>query len=387
LCYAELATTYPHAGGDYHYLRRAFGQRLSFLFAWARVSVIQTGSIALLAFIFGDYATQLLPLGEFSSSLYAALAVTALTGLNLAGVRQGTRTQVLLTVVEVVGVLLIVATGLACAAPPEAARVSSPPPHGSFGLAMVFVLLTYGGWNEAVYVSAELRDTRRHMVWVLIVSLLFITGLYVSVNWAYLRTLGLAGMARSDAVAADVMGRAYGAQGVLAVSLCIAISALTSANATVFTGARTLYAAAQDFPPFAGLGRWNGRAGTPARALVVQGAMALLLVLLGMLTRQGFETIVAYTAPVFWFFFLLTGMAFFVLRWKDRGVVRPFRVPLYPLTPLLFCLTSAYLLYASLGHTGTGALIGVAVLATGALLLWCTDAVSRQPHPSRTGEH
>jgi amino acid transporter len=283
-------------------------------------------------------------------------------------------------------VLLIIATGLAYAAPPEAASAASPPAAGSFGLAMVFVLLTYGGWNEAVYLSAELRHTRRHMVWVLMVSLLFITGLYISVNWAYLRTLGLAGMAQSDAVAAEVMGRAYGPQGILVVSLCIAISALTSANATVFTGARTLYAAAQDFPPFAGLGRWHSRAGTPARALVVQGSMALLLVLLGMLTRKGFETIVEYTAPVFWFFFLLTGIALFVLRRKDKAVVRPFRVPLYPLTPLLFCLTSAYLLYASLGHTGTGALIGVAVLAMGALLLWCTDAGTRQAHPYRTGE-
>jgi amino acid transporter len=388
LCYAELATAYPHAGGDYHYLRRAFGQRLSFLFAWARLSVIQTGSLALLAFVFGDYATQLLPLGGYSSPLYAALAVIVLTGLNMAGVRQGTRTQAWLTVVEVMGVLLIIVTGLASAAPPmpEAAHASSQPATGSFGLAMVFVLLTYGGWNEAVYVSAELRDVRRNMARVLIVSLLLVTGLYILVNWAYLRTLGLTGMAQSDAVAADVMGRVYGAQGILTVSLCIAVSALTSANATVFTGARTLYAAGQDFPPFAFLGRWDRRAGTPVSALVVQGTFALLLVLLGMLTRKGFETIVEYTAPVFWLFFLLTGVALFVLRRKDREIVRPFRVPFYPLTPLLFCLTSAYLLYASLGYTGIGAFVGVAVLATGALLLWCTGTATRSAHPSQKGE-
>ena len=117
LCYAELATTYPHAGGDYHYLRRAFGQRLAFLFAWARISVIQTGSIALLAFVFGDYAAQLLPLGAYSSSLYAALAVIVLTGLNMLAFGTARARRALLTVVEVAGVLLIIVTGLFFAAP------------------------------------------------------------------------------------------------------------------------------------------------------------------------------------------------------------------------------------------------------------------------------
>ena len=365
LCYAELATAYPHAGGDYHYLRRAFGQRLAFLFAWARLSVIQTGSIALLAFIVGDYAAP----------LYAAVTIIALRGLNLAGGRHGTRTQSLLTVMVVVGLLLITATGLVCTAPatPETAGAAPPPAAGSFGLALVFVLLTYGGWNEAVYVATELHDTRRNMARALIVSLLLVIGLYVAVNWAYLRALGLNGVARADAVAAELMGHAYGTLGTLAVSLCITVCALTSANATVLTGARLVYAAGRDFPLFAFLGRWSGRAGAPTGALVAQGAVALLLVLCGALTRKGFETIVEYTAPVFWCFFLLTGIALFVLRWKDRDVVRSFRVPLYPLTPLFFCLTSAYLLYASLSYTGAGALVGVAVLATGVLLLWFLD--------------
>ena len=375
LCYAELATAYPHAGGDYHYLRRAFGQRLAFLFAWARLSVIQTGSIALLAFIIGDYVARLVPLGEYAAPLYAAVTITALTGLNLAGVRHGTRTQSLLTVMVVVGLLLITATGLLLTAPamPETTSAAPPPAPGSFGLALVFVLLTYGGWNEAVYVSTELHDTRRNMARALIVSLLLVTGLYVAVNWAYLRILGLSGVARADAVAAELMGHAYGTLGTLVVSLCITVCALTSANATVLTGARMVYAAGRDFPLFAFLGRWSGRSGAPTGALVAQGAVALLLVLCGTLTRKGFETIVEYTAPVFWCFFLLTGIALFVLRWKDRDVARPFRVPLYPLTPLLFCLTSAYLLYASLSYTGTGALVGVAVLATGALVLWLLD--------------
>jgi len=378
LCYAELATTYPHAGGDYHYLTRAFGYRLSFLFAWARISVIQTGSIALLAFVFGDYSSQILSLGSYSSSIYAALVIIALTGLNIIGVRQGTRTQNLLTVVEVLGVLFIIVAGLVFVVPaPEATTAvasggesGSVTPLSALGLAMVFVLLTYGGWNEAAYISAELRDTRRNMARALVWSILTITALYVLVNWAYLRTLGLAGTAQSEAIAADVMRRVLGASGVGLISVLVAVSALTSANASIFTGARTNYALGRDFSPFSFLGRWSERAATPVNALLAQGAVSLLLVLLGTATRKGFETIVEYTAPVFWFFFLLTGIALFVLRRREPEIERPFRVPLYPLTPLLFCLTSAYLLYSSLVYTGTGALVGVAVLATGALLLF-----------------
>ncbi|MEJ7618952.1 MAG: amino acid permease [Pyrinomonadaceae bacterium] len=373
LCYAELATTYPHAGGDYHFLTRAFGSKLSFLFAWARMAIIQTGSIALLAFVFGDYFSQVLPLGgAYSSPLYAALIVIALTALNIAGIRQGTGAQNLLTIVEVLGVVLIIIVGLTLPAPvAQAASTTTTAAASSsaFGLVMVFVLFTYSGWNEASYVSAELRGDRRNIMRVLVISIAFLTALYVLVNFAYLRALGLAGTAQSEAVAADVMRLAFGDRGAALISVLIAISALTSANATVFTGARTNYALGRNFAPFAILGRWSRRADAPVNALVVQGLVALLLVILGAWTLEGFKAIVEYTAPVFWFFLLLTGVALFVLRRRDQTIVRPFRVPLYPLTPLVFCATSAYLLYSSLAYTGKGALIGVAVLCLGALIL------------------
>jgi amino acid transporter len=139
-------------------------------------------------------------------------------------------------------------------------------------------------------------------------------------------------------------------------------------------GSRTHYAMGRDFPLFSPLGRWSARAGAPVNALLVQGAISLALVGVGFITRRGFETMVEYTAPVFWFFFLLVGVSLLVLRRREPHVVRPFRVPLYPLTPLLFCASCAYLLYSSLAYTGAGALVGVAVLATGlvplALMRW-----------------
>jgi amino acid transporter len=373
LCYAELATSYPHAGGDYHFLTRAYGKQLAFLYAWSRVTVVQTGSVALLAFVFGDYASQLLSLGQHSAALYAALVVVALTGLNVVGVRQGSRTQNWLTAVEVLSLLLVIVAGLALAAP-EAAEAARPAPSqgpgASLGLALVFVLLTYGGWNEAAYVSAEVKGPPRNVARALLLSIAVITGLYMLVNWAYLRGLGLEGVARSDAVAADLMRRVAGDRGAQFVSLLVAVSALTSANATVITGARTNYAMGRDFRLFDFLGRWHERANTPTNALLVQGVIALTLVLAGALARQGFGAMVEYTAPVFWLFFFLTGLSLIVLRFKEPEVERPFRVPLYPLTPLLFCAACLYMLQSSLAYTGAGALAGVAVLAAGLPVLW-----------------
>ena len=379
LCYAELATTYPHAGGDYHYLSRAYGPHVGFLFAWARMAVIQTGSIALLAFIFGDYASRLLHLGAHSSAVYAALAVVGLTALNAAGVRESKHVQNVLTTVEVLGLLLIAVVGLALVAPsaePAVSPAMQPPGGGSFGAAMVLVLLTYGGWSEAAYVSADVRQPERNMLRTLLLSIGLITGLYLLVNLAYLRGLGLAGVARSEAVAADLMGRAFGGLAPEMISLLIAVSALTSANTTIFTGARTGYALGRDFVSLAWLGRWNERVNTPGNALLAQAGWALVLIVLGAVARGGFETMVSYTSPVFWFFFMLAAFSVIVLRRKDPGSPRPFRVPGYPITPLLLSATSAYLLYSSVAYTGAGALVGVGVLGVGAVLSAATVRLS-----------
>jgi len=367
--YAELATAYPHAGGDYYYLTRAFGRRIAFLFGWARMSVIQTGSITVFAFVVGDYLSQIVSLGQYSPAIYAAVVVLVMTGLNILGVRQGTGTQNALTAIQVAGMVLVILAGLITASPEPAADTARSAGSTSFGLMMVFVLFTYGGWNEAAYVSGELRDVRHNMARALILSVLVITTLYVAINWAYLHGLGLSGVAGSQGVAADLMRRAFGDIGARGISVLIAIAALTSANATIFTGGRSSYAFGCDFRQFRFMGHWNPRTGTPVNGLIVQGAVSLALVLLGVFTRQGFQTMVDYTAPVFWLFFLLTGIAFFVLRRKDRTTNRPFRVPLYPLPPIVFCIMCAYLLYSSLAYARIGAMAGVAVLAVGALLL------------------
>ena len=369
LCYAELASTYPSAGGEYHFLRKAYGGRPAFFLAWGRLAVIQTGSIALLAFVFGDYATRVFSLGPHSAAVYAGLVVVGLTAINIAGVREGTATQKSLTVLEVAGIAVVALLGLTLAAPAAAPAGPAPTPHtGAIGLVMVFVLLTYGGWNEAAYLSAELKGERT-IVRALVVSIGIITLLYLLANLAYLRALGLAGTAQSEAVAADVVRLALGDNAAKGLSVLVAISALTSANATVFTGARTNYALGRDVRVLSALAQWDARTGTPRTALLVQAAVALALVVFGAIARRGFETMVEYTAPVFWFFVLLVALSLFVLRRRDPETPRRFHVPLYPITPALFAVAAAYLCYASLAYTGVGALAGVAVLAAGGVVL------------------
>jgi amino acid transporter len=371
LCYAELATVYPDVGGAYYYLKRAFGRGVAFLFAWARMTVIQTGSIALLAFVFGDYVSQIWRLGTFSSSIYAAIGIALLTALNIIGLQQGKWTQNLLSAAKVLGLLLVVILGLTAipnsAAPAPVESASS----GTWGLAMVFVLLSYGGWNEAAYISAEIQDGRRNIVRSLMWSIGIITAIYLLINLAYLRGLGLGNMAQSEAVAADLMRSLWGEPGALFISVLIAIATLGATNATIFTGARTNFALGQDFSLFGFMGRWQQRPSSPIHALLLQAAIALALVFLGTLTRKGFETMVDYTAPIFWFFFLLSGISLLVLRIREPHIVRPFRVPFYPFTPLLFCAVCGYLLYSSLAYTGVGAVAGVLVVAAGIpVLFW-----------------
>lgn len=365
LCYAELATAYPHAGGEYHYIGRAFGKKTAFFFGWSRMTVIQAGSIALLAFIFGDYAAQGFYPGGLSSPLWAACSIVVLTMLNVIGVRTGKWTRNVLSVIKASGLLAIVLAGLLSPHHAHAAVPGIPAAPAAVGLAMIFVLLTYGGWNEAAYISSELRDVRRDMVKSLVWSIFFITAVYVLVNLVFIKVLGMHALKGSEAVAWDAMDRIAGPRGALLMSAFVCISALGSMNGTMVTGARSNFAFAREFTLFRRMGDWDSAKSSPVRALIVQGAIALLLVLLGALTRNGFVTVVEYTAPVFWFFFLLATISLIVLRSREAGTVRPFTVPFYPFTPLLFGLVCVCMLLSSVMYTGVGALFGIVVPAAG----------------------
>ncbi len=375
LCYAELATTYPHAGGDYHFLTRAYGKNVSFLYGWAKAMVINTGSIALLAFVFGDYMTKVLPLGANSTIYWAALIVITLTLINLIGIHASAGIQTLLTILEVCGLAAIIVAGFGMFGNPlppvdNPSVFSSNPPLGMLGLGMVFVLLTFGGWNESAYISAELKGTSKTIVTVIVASLAVITVIYLLVNIALINGLGLKALASSKAAPADLLGLAFGPLGEKLLGLFVAIAALTSINATMIVGARTNYAMGEDWQGLSKMGRWESTRGSPSFAYLVQGVISLALVGFGALQSDGFEAMVEFTAPVFWVFLFLVGLGLFILRYKDDAV-RPFKVPLYPITPLIFCGSCAYLAYSSImyAHSKGAVAISMYVMIAGVVAL------------------
>jgi len=370
LCYAELSAAHPHAGGEYHFLSRAYGRPIAMMFGWARCTVIQTGAIAAVAFMLGDYLTQVGPLGPYSSALYAAAAVIVFTGVNIIGTIQGKNLQIAVTFIEIAAIAAIIGFGLLSNPSPAGPPPVHPPPEtAALGMAMIFVLLTYGGWNEAAYLTGELHDAPRNIVKVLALGTLILVVLYTLANVALLKILGLEGLQGSDAVAADMMRVVAGQPGETIVTLAIVVAAVSTLNATIFTGSRVFYAMGRDLKAMQWLGEWDGRGKTPLNGQLAQAAITLALILMGAFAPNGFKAMVDYTAPVFWGFLLLVGFGLFILRWRHPTQPLPFRVPLYPLTPALFCLTCLYMLYASLKHTGSAAWVGVVVLLIGLPIL------------------
>ena len=403
LCYAELATSYPRDGGDYEYLSRAYGRWLGFLFGWCQLSVILSASIGTMAFAFADYAAATWPaLGSWTAWL-AAAAVVALTVPNALGNVVGTAMQNLLTVAKLLGLGSIALVGIWTAS--DAASSLPPPPQSftpSFGLAIVFVLYAFGGWNDAAFVAAEVRDQRRNLPRALLLGTTAITLIYLVVNVAYIRVLGFDAARLSPTPAADVFAAAFGGPGRAVVSVIVMLSALGAINGMILTGSRVYATLGEDYRPVKWLATWNRRTGVPLAAIAIQSVAALLWILAvgtpagrDLVNRVldgvgvpalpwedffgGFETLLAGSAPVFWMFFLLTGLAVFILRRREPHVERPFRIPFYPLPPLVFCTTCLYMIYSSLSYAGWLALLGVVPVAFGGgLLLVLAQLCKRQ---------
>lgn len=372
LCYAEIAAAHPNAGGEYHFLYKGFGSSIAFLFSWGRMTVIQTGSIGLAAFILGDYASLILHLGPHSSAIYAAITVILLTTINILGTGYSRNAQNTATFI-ILGslVLLAVIGGFKNDGTTFSTTEFLSTPQSGFGSAMIFVLLTYGGWNEAVYLSAELKDVRKNMSTVLIAGIGIITTIYVAVNFAYVNVLGLEGVQNTDAIGVALVENIFGGGSSIIMALIVIFAALSTANATIITGARTNYALGRDFEILKYLGRWNGKRNAPQNALLIQGIITLLLILLGTFTKEAVSTMVDYTAPVFWLFLLLTTSTLFIFRKTNSVQSMPYKVPFYPITPILFILACAYMLYSSILFTGTGAVFGIGVLLLGIpVLVW-----------------
>ena len=362
LVYAELASRHPETGGEYTFLRHAFGEGAAFVFAWARMTVIQTGAIAAVAFVFGEYASQIVSLGPASTAIWAAIGVAVLTGLNIVGTLQSKALQKVMEILLITALGVIAIGGIALGSAPAAQPQAS---GGAFTLMMIFVLYTFGGWNEGAYLAGEVREARRNMVKVLAGGIVLVTALYLLVNWGYYRALGLNGLKESKAIGVDTMKVLAGDKAALLVAVVVCVSALTTMNAAIFTGARTNWALGRDYRLFTFLGNWRESGSTPANALIVQLVIMLILIWAGSLTRDGFEAMVAYGLPVFWTFLFLTGLTLFIFRRRNEPAP-VFRTPLYPIVPIAFLAMCVFMMWSSVDYVANspyGPKFGALVLA------------------------
>ena len=394
LCYAELATAFPRQGGDFIYLSKAFGRPLGFLFAWCQLWVVRPGSIGAMAYVFARYADQLVPLGsgeDRSAALlsYAVGSVVVLSVVNILGVQTGKWTQNVLTTAKVAGLSLVAIVGLLFTSPQAAAVKPSEGGSASFGLAMILILFAYGGWNEMAYVGAEVRDPRKNILRALILGTVAVAAIYLVVMLAFLHAMGgLAGLQQAKAVAADVFSLGFGPWGGKFISLLIAVSALGAINGQVFTGARIYYAMGQEHRMYGVLGRWSPLLGTPVWSLLVQGAITLAVVVgFGWAgAHKGFEKMVIFTTPVFWFFLVLVGISLFVLRRREPESPEPYRVPLYPIVPIVFCLSSLYMAYSgvryAIDNKSPEAFWSIGLLLVGVVLCFFDRRPETPPEPT-----
>jgi APA family basic amino acid/polyamine antiporter len=375
LGYAELASAYPQEGGDYVYLSRAYGRWAGYLFGWIQLAIVRPGDIAVMAFAFAMYVRKIYdPFANYpipySLQTYAVAAVVILTVVNILGVKGGKWVQNILTTAKVLGLLAIVGVALAARPDSRIAETFEPLP---ISLAFIFVLFTFGGWNEMAYVAAEVKDPRRNIVRALVFGTAAVTGLYLLVNGAFLYTLGYGGLVSSEAVAADCVSTVFPEIGSRLISALICISALGAVNGLIFTGARISYALGAGHRIFGVLGRWHGRTGTPVWALVVQGAIAVAIIVI----FGSFVDTIVYTAAAVYLFYLATNLSVIVLRYKEPRTERPYRVTGYPFTTLVFCAVCAFLVYSAVSYAwrerqGSVILLAV-VLFFGMLLYWLID--------------
>src|SRR3989338_2129192 len=366
LCYAELAAMFPASGGDYIYLRETFGRVWAFLFGWTTLFIERTGTIAILGVLFAEYLSRIVAYDAATQRWVAASAIILLTGVNVVGVRWGKYVQNLFTVIKILALVVLSVAGIRAVLLGITVQPnwSLPALDGSLwqamGMAMVFVLWTYGGWTEAAYVAEEVKDPTRNVPRAIILGLAGVTGLYLLVNWAYLLFIPVASLPQTPLVASAVMEGAAGAGGGVFIAWMVACSAFGALNGYILTGARILYALGKEHALFARLAEVHPRFHTPAAALWANAGIAVLLVF-----TKTFEQIMTYSTVVIQVFFMLAVAAVMILRRSRPRLKRPYRVWGYPVTPIVFLVTMVGFIAAVCWGEPMEALFGFGLLALG----------------------
>ncbi|MFD1611601.1 APC family permease [Sphingomonas tabacisoli] len=359
--YAELAARRPDVGGQYAYLRDAWGPLPAFLYGWALLLVIQSGGMAAVAITFARYVVDLTGIGVPEWTL-AVASLALLTAINCLGVRAGGTVQSLLMVLKIGAIAMLVLCGLLLAPhAPAAVRETAVPVAGvaAIGAALTPVMFSYGGWQTASFVAGEMRDPRRDLARALMLGVLGVVTLYALTALVCVLVLGPEGLAQSKTPASDVMRAALGETGATLIGLGIAISALGFLSQGMLTTPRVYFAMAEDGLFFRGIAAVSPRTHAPVAAILLQGVVACLIALSGT-----YGQILSYVVSVDFIFFGLTGAALFVYRRRTPDM-DGFRAPGHPWTTLFFVLACAVTVLGTVWTSPVNSAIGFAILLAG----------------------
>jgi APA family basic amino acid/polyamine antiporter len=380
LTFAELGTLFPKAGGHYAYLRDAYHPMAGFLYGWGLLLMIEGGAIAAVGITFAEYTLRLVGRPEASGQLLAVLAIVFVAGVNYMGVKPGSRVLNTFVILKLIPLAVLIVAGLVMPVPggEAGATLAQPGPTGTFspvesgpssmllfafGAALIPVMFSYGGWQNANYVAEEMKDPVRDLPVSLLAGTALVVLVYGSVNFVYLRTLGHAGLANTLTPASDAAGALFGDTGDFLITLGIAVSTFGFLNLTMLAPTRVYYAMARDglFPER--VARLHPRYDTPSTAIVIQSVWACVLVLTGT-----YAQLVDYVVSADWIFFGMAGASLFVFRKKipiadrERGV---FATPIYPFVPAIFVAVAVVIVGSVLWTNPVRSVMGFALLAAG----------------------
>jgi basic amino acid/polyamine antiporter, APA family len=367
--YAELGALFPQAGGNYGYLRDGLHPLVGFLYGWALLLIIESGAIAAVAITFSGYALRLTGASDGWRVPLAIAALVVLSVVNYLGVKPGSRVLNVLVLLKVAALAVLIGAGFLVAAHPtwleevRPAAVATPSTFVAFGAALVPILFAYGGWQNANYVAEEIEDPARNLPLSLVAGTVAVIAIYVTANLAYVRALGLTGLAGTTTPAADVARRMFGAPGDVFVSAAIAISTFGFLNLAILAPTRVYYAMAADGVFVPALARVHPRFQTPGAAIIVQSVWSCLLALSGT-----YDRLLNYVVFADWIFFGLTVATVLVFRRAlplDRRPPQAFRAPGYPFVQVLFCGAAAAVVLSVVRADPVSAARGAVLIALG----------------------
>lgn len=366
LAYAELGSMIPHAGGQYAYLREAYGKLPAFLFGWTEFMVIKAGSIAAVAVAFAMYLGYFLPLDSAGIKIVAIACIVLLSAVNYLGVKAGAAVQNIFTFAKVAALVALVLLAFVLADPGKSSfqpfwpEMFSGELLGSFGVAMVAALWAYDGWNNVTYVAAEVQSPQRNIPLALFIGMGMVLAVYTLTTLAYSYVLPLPVMAGSALVAADTASAVLGSAGAGLIAAAVMISTFGTVNGMILSGSRITYAMARDKVFFQKLGEVHPRFRTPYISVLAQGIWAALLTLTGT-----FEQLITYVIFAAWIFYALTAAAVPVLRKKWPDTPRGYRTWGYPWVPGIFIAVSLWLVVNTLVEAPRDSLMGVVIILLG----------------------